>query len=112
MIFVLTISQPLSTIHPYPCPMLNETTLLHRGDITVTDARFMIGSQTFAIGGITSVRGIEITPGLVRRLFGGTSTFAIILKTAAGEIQAYESKDSDLIGDTLEALNQAIVRQK
>ena len=47
--------------------MLSETTLLHRGDITVTDARFMIGSQTFAIRGITSVRGIEITPGLSRR---------------------------------------------
>ena len=92
--------------------MLNETTLLHRGDITVTNARFMIGSQTFAIRGITSVQGIEITLGLLRRLFGGTSTFAIVLKTAAGKIQAYESKDSDLIGDTLEALNQAIVCQK
>lgn len=81
--------------------MLNETTLLHRGDITVTDARFVIGSQTFAIRGITSVRGIEITPGLFRRLFGGTSTFAIILKTAAGEMTLLLTPFSDPLSNEI-----------
>ncbi len=78
----------------------------------MTDARFIVGSQTYAMRGITSVKGIEITPGFFARLFGETSTFAVVLSTAGGEVRAYESKDSDLIGDVLEALNQAIVRQR
>lgn len=92
--------------------MTKETTILRRGNIIVTDSRFMVGSQTYAIRGITSVKGIEITPGLFARVFGKTSTFAVVLSTAGGEVRAYESKDSGVVGDVLEALNQAIVRQR
>ena len=78
----------------------------------MTDARFVVGSQTYAIRNITSVKGIEIIPGPIGRLLGYKSMFAVVLSTAGGEIRAYESKDSDLIGDVLETLNQAIVRQR
>ena len=92
--------------------MTSESTILQREGVTVTDARFIVGSQTYAIRNITSVKGIEIIPGPIGRLLGYRSMFAIVLSTAGGEIQAYQSKDSDLIGDVLEALNQAIIRQR
>ena len=81
--------------------MLNKTTILQRVSISTVADRFMVNSRTDAIRRIPSVRGIEITPDLSSRLTGQTFNFAIIPSTAAGEIQANKSKDSDLIGDPL-----------
>lgn len=92
--------------------MSNERTFFDRGNVTVTDSRFIVGSQTYAMRGITSVKGIEITPSIFARLFGQKSNFAVILFTAGGEVRAIESKDSDFIGDVLEALNNAIVTRR
>ena len=39
--------------------MATETTFFQSGDITVTNARLIVGAQTFAISGITSVQGVE-----------------------------------------------------
>jgi hypothetical protein len=86
-----------------------EITLLDRGDVVVTDSRFMVGSKTYAIRSIVSVRGIEIAPGFLRqRWFGERHRYSILLSTASGETPAYESQGGDLIGDILEALNHAI----
>jgi hypothetical protein len=60
----------------------------------------MVGSRTGAIREIPSACGIEINLRLLRIRPGQTPTFAIIPSTAAGEIQANQSKDSDLIGDS------------
>jgi hypothetical protein len=40
--------------------MGDETIFFQSGNIAVTNTRFIAGSQTFAMGGITSVEGIEI----------------------------------------------------
>jgi Family of unknown function (DUF6232) len=39
-----------------------ERTYLQQGRITITNSRFIVGSQTYAMRGVTSVKGIEITP--------------------------------------------------
>jgi len=77
--------------------MLNRTTILQRVGISTVADRFMVGTQTGAIRRIPSVRGIEATPGLISRMFGRTSNFAIIPSTAGKKIQADNSNDSDLI---------------
>ena len=62
--------------------------------------QFMVGPRTNAARGFTSTQGIEIAPDLIRRLSCQTSNFAIIPSAAAaGEIQADNTKDSDLFGD-------------
>jgi len=110
----------------------------------VTNARFIVGAQTFAMRGITSVQGIE-TPasygwpallsllGLLMALglFSGAiglgvfgvlilaagiwlftrqkPTFAVVLRTAGGEVTAYQSKNRDHIAEIIRALNDAII---
>jgi hypothetical protein len=39
--------------------MAEETTLFQSRNIAVTNARFIVGAQTFAMRGITSVEGVE-----------------------------------------------------
>jgi hypothetical protein len=81
--------------------MLNKTNILLRVSVPVIADQFMVRSRTTAIRGTPSVRGIELNLRLLRIRPGQTSNFAIIPSTAAGEIQANKSKDSDLIGDPL-----------
>jgi hypothetical protein len=85
--------------HPVVGRMLNRTTILQRVSISTVAHRFMVGTRTDAVRTIPSVRGIETTANLMGRLFGRTFNSAIVLKTACREIQAYESKDGDLIGN-------------
>jgi hypothetical protein len=42
--------------------MATETTFFQNGRITVTNARFIVGAQTFAMRGITSVQSVETSP--------------------------------------------------
>ena len=81
--------------------MLNKTTILLRVVIHAVADQFMDGSPTDANRGPPSVRGIKLNLRLLRTQPGQTSNLAIIPSTAAGEIQANKSKDSDLIGDPL-----------
>jgi hypothetical protein len=81
--------------------MLNKTNILLRVSVPVIADQFMVRSRTTAIRGISSVRGIKLNLRLLRIRPGQTSAFAITTATAAGEIQANKSKDSDLIGDPL-----------
>jgi len=76
--------------------MLNKTTILLRVVIPVIAHRFMVGSRTDAIREIPSVRGIELNLRLHPIQPGQTSTFATTTATAAREIQANKSPDSDL----------------
>jgi hypothetical protein len=69
--------------------------------IPVIADQFMVRSRTTAIREIPSARGINLNLRLLRIRPGQTSTFAITTATAAGEIQANKSKESDLIGDPL-----------
>jgi hypothetical protein len=105
------------------------------GGITVTKTRFVVEGQTFALAGITSVRGAEIAPsragpiallivgvlllvvyvgilmviGAVVWLFLQKPTFAVVLTAAGGEVKAYNSSDRRFIGRVIEALTQAII---
>ncbi|MEN9602063.1 MAG: hypothetical protein RIS56_1669 [Verrucomicrobiota bacterium] len=82
--------------------MLNKTTILMRVVIPVIADQFMVRSRTTAIRGTPSVRGIKLNLRLLRIRPGQTSTFAITPSTAAaGDIQADDTKDSDLFGDPL-----------
>ena len=78
------------------CRMLNKNTILLRVVIPVIAHRFMVRPKTTAIREIPSVRGIELNLRLHRIRPGQTSTFAITTATAAGEIQANKSQDSNL----------------
>ena len=124
--------------------MAEELTFFRGGNITVTNARFIAGSQTFAMRGITSVQGVEtpvsyIIPvllgllGLVLavNLFRSGSffgligililavaiwiairqkpTFAVVLRTAGGDVTAYQSTDRNHIAKIIQALNEAMV---
>ena len=79
--------------------MLNKTTILLRVVIPVIADQFMVRSRTTAIRGLPSIRGIEINLRLHPIQPGQTSTFATFATTtatAAREIQANKSPDSDL----------------
>ena len=124
--------------------MTTETTFFQSGDVTVTNARFMVGAQTFAMRGITSVQGVEtpasytalvfvILVGVVFTIAGFASaiglavfgvllaaggiwlcfrqkpTYAVVLRTAGGEVTAYQSKDRDYIFQVIQALNDSII---
>jgi hypothetical protein len=81
--------------------MLNKTTILMRVVIPVIADQFMVRSKTTANRGTPSVRGIKLKLRLHRIRPGQTSNFATTTATAAGEIQANKSPDSDLTGDPL-----------
>jgi len=127
--------------------MSTERTYFQQGDVTVTSARFIVGSQTFAMRNITSVQTVETEPdspypgylmmlggalaiggfanssitagilGVVIAAAGGywswqqTSTFSVVLTTAAGEVSAYTSQNRKFIAATVEALNLSIVER-
>jgi len=129
-----------------------ETTFFNSGDVAVTNARFVVGAQTFAVRGITSVEGAElprsytgpailILPGAVAAILGffassmgGGSVaapigalgliplaggiwwacrrkpkYAVVLRTAGGEVTAYQSADRAHISQIIQALNESII---
>ena len=105
--------------------------------ILVSKTRFVVDSQTFALAGITSVRGVETPPRrnapIILLLLGAVflaasvwfgllviaaciawmcfqkSTFAVVLTTAGGEVKAYSSYDSAFISRAIQAVTEAIV---
>jgi hypothetical protein len=124
--------------------MADETTFFQSGGIAVTNARFIVGAQTFAMRGITSVEGVEQSASytwpvilallgfvMAISLFSGEiglgifgllllaagiwlitrqkPTFSVVLRTAGGEVTAYQSKSRDHIAEIIHALNQAII---
>jgi hypothetical protein len=127
--------------------MSTERTYFQQGDVTVTSARFIVASQTFAMRNITSIQTVETEPdgrhpgylmmfgfviavigfanssisagilGLVIAAAGGywawqqTSTFSVVLTTAAGEVSAYTSQNRKFIATIVEALNLSIVER-
>lgn len=119
--------------------MAEERTFFQYEDITVTNSRFMVGSQTFAMSNITSVKASKQEPNrfwpialivfgvlaLVANaniwvvvLIGGSgiawllmqnTMYHIMLTTAGGETSALSSKQREYIKKVVHALNEAIV---
>lgn len=119
--------------------MAEEKTFLQYKDVTVTNSRFMVGSQTFAMSNITSVKASKQEPRrfwpialivisvltlaanadvLVVVVMGGMGVawllmqktmYHIMLTTAGGETSALSSEQREYIEKVVQALNDAIV---
>lgn len=118
---------------------MEEKTFFEYEDVKVTNARFVVGSQTFALGNITSVQAFAQEPnrtgpavlivvGIVVSLAGNAilgipvciggvawlilqkpNKFHVRLRTASGETTALTSHQRDYIDKVVKALNEAIV---
>jgi hypothetical protein len=115
-----------------------EQTFLQENGVTVTHARFIVASQTYAMSGITSVAAGERKPsrvwpvtliviGVIAFMFGSPGAavicvaaggvwwylqkteYAVLLRTASGEAEALTSKDKGYVTRIVAALNNAIV---
>ena len=117
---------------------MEEQIFLDEKNIQVTNVRFMLPQQTYAISGITSVKNSKEPPGCLLSmvfmvigiicLMTGAGISAMIfsamaivlfvapktkyhvaLFTSGGEIKAYTSTDGAHIARVVEAINNAIV---
>lgn len=119
---------------------MDETVFFAQGNVSVSNARFIVGNQTYAMSGVTSVKRAEITPSRTGPfILGGAGIIALInaklmlgligvaiavawwvmqkteivvaLHTASGEVQALRSKDGKFIDSVISALNQSIIHR-
>lgn len=118
---------------------MEEKTFFEYDGVKVTNARFVVDHQTFAMSNITSVSTAQEHPsrvwpilfilaGLVTCatalpvgliLIGGgaiwlwvqKSKYHVMLKTAGGEAKALTSHQKEYIGKVVSALNNAIVHR-
>ena len=116
---------------------MQETSFLKEGGVEVTNARFCVPAQTFAMAGITSVKNFHESP---KRLYpivcgvlglallaglpvagvglvvlavvwwvGQRTKYHILLATSGGEVKALTSNDGLFVAKVLDALNRAII---
>lgn len=116
---------------------MTEQTFFDEGGVTVTNARFIVPSQTYAMSGVTSVKSLRRNPsrkgsivlivlGLLAMwidifvgllIIGGgviwwvvsKPLYAIVLSSASGEAEVFSSMDATFISRIVNALNEAIV---
>jgi len=115
-----------------------EKTFFEYGEVKVTNARFIVPSQTYAMSGITSVKFFTEKPSLlwpivaflIAILIGvgdgniwsvgipviigvvlllRKATHHAVLSSASGETRALNSKNKEFIANVIKALNQSIV---
>ena len=67
--------------------MANEKTFFQYEDVAVTNSRFMVGSHTFAMNNITSVKASKLNPSRVGPLFV-ISIGVLILVYGSGSLTA------------------------
>ncbi len=118
---------------------MEEKIFFNQGDVTVSNTRFTVNGQTYAMSNVTSVKS-HITPpergGILLILFGlacffgnawifaggvlsiilGVSSliasgtmYSVILNTSSGENQVLFSTDKNYINNVIFSLNEAIV---
>ena len=119
---------------------MDEKTFFEYEDVKVTNARFISGSQTYAMSNVTSVKAYEKKPnrlwGIVALVLGlaiaGASESAVgaaiavgaavylymqktvyhvMLATSAGETSALKTYQRNYLDKVVSALNQAIVHR-
>jgi hypothetical protein len=118
-----------------------EQNFLNEGGIIVTNARFVVSGQTYAMSGVTSLKSLRREPsrkgplvfwglgilllfapngivgGLICIAIGAAwwaivkPEFVVVLNSASGEAEALTSKDSTFISRVVTALNEAIVHR-
>jgi hypothetical protein len=108
------------------------------GEVKVTNARFIVPSQTYAMSGITSVKFFTEKPSKIGAVVAflitalalfnqgniwviGISlvvglllwfrkpTHHVVLSTASGETKALETQDREFIANVIQGLNDAII---
>ncbi len=118
---------------------MDEKTFFEYEDVKVTNARFISGSQTYAMSNITSVKASEQKPkrfagilvlviglaitintpvaGLVIAaaaafyLYIQKTTYHVMLATSGGETSALKTQQREYLDKVVSALNQAIVHR-
>ena len=131
---IATLALPPVMVQPAPLHF-PDTIFFNELGVMVSKTRFVIGSQTFAVSGITSVDGIELAPnrtGPIVLLIAGLlflvvyigiimvigaiiwfvkqkSVFAVTLTTAGSQVMVYQSPNRIFISRIIAALNNAIV---
>ncbi len=118
---------------------MEEKTFFERKGVKVTNARFVVDGQTFAISNITSVKPLEEPPKrlggvllllcgfitLTQNAFFGVPvialvsyylykqkpTYHVMLRTSGGENKALTTHQRDDLNKVVEALNEAIVHR-
>ena len=118
-----------------------ETMFYDDDDVRITNTRFILPKQTFAMSGITSVKSIETRPSnivpivfliigvltllgegplgfaIFMFLVGGVwlalqkTTYHVLLHTASGQTKALSSYDNTYISKVVQALNNSIVHR-
>lgn len=119
---------------------MEEKTFFEYDDVKVTNARFISGSQTYAMSNVTSVKTFEERPqrlaGVLVLLVGivmasGTATvfgllvaaaagyflyqqkttYHVMLATSAGETSALKTYQKEYLEKVVSAINEAIVHR-
>lgn len=119
---------------------MEEKTFFEYEDVKVTNARFLSGSQTYAMSNVTSVKAMTQKPnrlwwialfliGLIvaaNSSFGGgavmvlvavaalwlqKTTYHVMLTTSGGETSALKTYQLDYVTKVIKALNDAIVHR-
>jgi hypothetical protein len=118
---------------------MDETTFFEYEGVRVTNTRFIVDGQTFAMNNITSVKPVEQKPnrngpvilislGIVLALLGTyaalllsivgaiwwamqKTTYHVMLHTAGGETSALKSYQQEYVQKVVTALNSAIVHR-
>jgi len=119
---------------------MEEQIFLDQGEVKVTNARFIVKGQTYAMNGVTSVKqgvnqpnrappiflafvglvlilnqaflwGIVLTGFAVFWLTRQQPDWVVILHSASGEVKALTSQDSEFIKAVINALNESIIHR-
>ena len=118
---------------------MDEKTFFEYEDVKVTNARFISGSQTYAMSNVTSVKAFEKKPtrffgimvfliglvicsnyvivGLIISaaaafyLYNQKTVYHVMLATAGGETSALRTHQRDYLNKVVSALNEAIVHR-
>lgn len=118
---------------------MEEKTFFEYEDVKVTNARFISGSQTYAMSNVTSVKAFEEKPkrfiGIIVLLIGllicsnnvivgliiaaaaafylykQKTIYHIMLATAGGETSALRTHQPEYLSKVVSALNEAIVHR-
>lgn len=119
---------------------MEEKIFFEYDDVKVTNARFMIGSQTYAMSNITSVKAYEEKPNRTIGILGiiagiiiamqiepitgaiiaivsvlfmflQKTVYHVMLNTSGGETSALKTHQTEYLNKVVSALNKAIVHR-
>jgi uncharacterized protein YunC (DUF1805 family) len=118
---------------------MNETVVFDENNVKVTNARFIVNEQTYAMNGVTSVKRFEKKPPRIVPIIIGVAglgamsasiivgllilaaafgiwkiqkaQYSVVLSTSSGEAQALTSPDRPYIERVIAALNDAIIKR-